>query len=78
MPSVYCLLLCFQVVSEYAAIMGSRMDEVIGETYTDLDGRFTTVRHRESNLCNLLCDVFRRACSADVALLNSGTFRYVV
>eukprot|EP00775_Hariotina_reticulata_P012277 gene12277-12413_t len=64
-----------QVVSEYAAIMGSRMDEVIGETYTDLDGRFTTVRHQESNLCNLLCDIFRRACSADVAILNSGTFR---
>jgi len=73
------LCACFdvQVVSEYAAIMGDRMGEVIGETYTDLDGRFTTVRHQESNLCNLLCDVYRRACSADVAILNSGTFRFI-
>jgi hypothetical protein len=31
------------VVAEYAALMGSRMDTVIGATAVDLDGRFTTV-----------------------------------
>lgn len=66
-----------QVVSEFASALGSRMDEEVGETRTDLDGRFQTVRTSESNLCNLYCDVFRRACSADVCILNSGTFRCV-
>jgi 5'-nucleotidase len=55
--------------------MGAGLDEELGHTLTDLDGRFATVRTRESNLCNLLGDVFRRACSADVCILNSGTFR---
>jgi hypothetical protein len=68
--------LCLQVVEEFAAAMGAGLDEELGHTLTDLDGRFATVRTRESNLCNLLGDVFRRACSADVCILNSGTFRY--
>jgi hypothetical protein len=33
------------------------------------------VRRAESNLGNFFCDVLRRACSADVAILNGGTFR---
>jgi 2',3'-cyclic-nucleotide 2'-phosphodiesterase (5'-nucleotidase family) len=64
-----------QVVEEFAAEMGAGLDEELGQTLTDLDGRFATVRAQESNLCNLLSDVFRRACSADVCILNSGTFR---
>jgi hypothetical protein len=99
---------------EYSALMGSRMDTVIGASAVDLDGRFGTVRvgggvrvgagsvvaaatcdlpfawsllnngdtsisiqvrRQESNLANFLCDILRRACSADVVLLNGGTFR---
>jgi 2',3'-cyclic-nucleotide 2'-phosphodiesterase (5'-nucleotidase family) len=67
-----------QVVEEFASAMSSGLDQVLGHTLTDLDGRFATVRTRESNLCNLLSDVFRRACSADVCILNSGTFRWAV
>lgn len=52
------------------------MGVVLGATLTPLDGRFTTVRTAESNLCDLLCDVLRRACSADVCIMNSGTFRW--
>jgi len=40
-----------------------------------LDGRFTTVRTKESNLGNLVTDAMRDATGADVALLNSGTLR---
>ncbi|KAF6251135.1 Metallo-dependent phosphatase-like protein [Scenedesmus sp. NREL 46B-D3] len=64
-----------QVVEEFASAMGAGLDAELGHTLTDLDGRFATVRTSESNLCNLLTDVFRRACSADVCILNSGTFR---
>jgi hypothetical protein len=57
--------------------MGQRMQEVIGLSATDLDGRFEAVRTRESNLGNLVCDVFRTAMGADVVLLNSGSLRWV-
>jgi 2',3'-cyclic-nucleotide 2'-phosphodiesterase (5'-nucleotidase family) len=65
------------VVKEYSAALGSRLDREIGATAVDLEGRFSAVRTRESNLGNLMTDVLRRACSADVCLLNSGTFRCV-
>jgi len=32
------------IVKKYAALMGSRLDVVIGTTAVDLDGRFSTVR----------------------------------
>lgn len=66
-----------QIVAEYTELLGSQMDEVLTRTLTPLDGQFSTVRTQESNLCNLFCDVFRRACSADVVIINSGTFRSV-
>jgi hypothetical protein len=56
--------------------MGERMEEVMGSSATDLDGRFEAVRTRESNLGNLVCDVFRMATDAEVALLNSGSLRW--
>lgn len=64
-----------KIVAENMELLGSQMDELLTRTLTPLDGRFSTVRTRESNLCNLFCDVFRRACSADVVIINSGTFR---
>ena len=63
------------VVADFSAQMGSKMDAVIGATAVDLDGRFETVRRRESNLGNFMADLLRRATCADVALLNGGTFR---
>jgi 2',3'-cyclic-nucleotide 2'-phosphodiesterase (5'-nucleotidase family) len=40
--------------------MGAAMDNIIGTTLVDLDGRFTTVRREESNLGNLVVDVWRQ------------------
>lgn len=41
----------------------------------DLEGRFSHIRTRETNLGNLVTDIMRSATRSDVALLNSGTFR---
>lgn len=49
--------------------------QVIGETATELDGRFSTVRLHESNLGNWVADIWRAAARADIVLLNSGTLR---
>ncbi|KAJ9471147.1 Mannosylglucosyl-3-phosphoglycerate phosphatase [Diplonema papillatum] len=53
----------------------SMMDEPIGGCLVDLECRFACIRTRETNAANLIADIMRRATSADVALLNSGTLR---
>jgi 5'-nucleotidase len=67
-----------QIVAEYAGLMGARMQEVVGGCAVDLEGRFEVVRTRESNLGNLVCDVFRDAIDADAVILNSGSLRWGV
>ena len=49
--------------------------QVIGDTAVELDGRFATVRSRESNLGTWVADVWRAGARADIVLLNSGTLR---
>jgi len=41
----------------------------------DLDGTFASIRTKETNLGNFICDIMVAATNADFALLNSGTFR---
>lgn len=56
----------------YCGKMAAKMEEVIGYTTTELDGRFKTVRTAESNLGNFVCDIMRLAMDADVCLVNGG------
>ncbi|PNW85315.1 hypothetical protein CHLRE_03g180600v5 [Chlamydomonas reinhardtii] len=63
------------IVDEYMKLMGEKMDEVVVETLEPLDGRFQTVRTRESNLGNFVCDVWRKAANAQIAILNGGSLR---
>lgn len=51
------------------------MDEKIGEISVQLDGRFSSIRSKETNLGNLITDIMRYATKTDIALLNSGTLR---
>ena len=55
--------------------MDTEMIKELGEFKVDLDGRFSSVRTRETNLGNFICDVMVAATNADFALLNSGTLR---
>mmetsp|Transcript_28606 Transcript_28606/g.20663 ORF Transcript_28606/g.20663 Transcript_28606/m.20663 type:complete len:172 (+) Transcript_28606:1016-1531(+) len=48
---------------------------VVGYSSVELDGLFSTVRNTESNLGSFICDILRTEYDADVAFLNSGTFR---
>lgn len=64
-----------QIVQQYMSIMGEKMEEPLGTTLVELDGRFSTVRRAESNLGNLVADVWRKAAGADIAILNGGSLR---
>ena len=56
-------------------MVDAKMSEQLGELSTVMDGRFSSVRTRETNLGNLVTDIMVAALSADCALLNSGTLR---
>ncbi|KAK6186162.1 hypothetical protein SNE40_008256 [Patella caerulea] len=62
------------VIAKLAQV-DDKMDNRLGEMLVELDGRFSKIRTQETNLGNFITDVILTATNADVALLNSGTFR---
>jgi 5'-nucleotidase len=52
-----------------------RLDKPVGYTSAPLDARFTTVRTRESNVGNFVCDLMRYYYSAECCIMASGTIR---
>lgn len=64
-----------RIVAKWHDEVGAKMDQVIGETEVPLDARFTSIRTRETNIGNFVCDLCREDLGADVYLLNSGTLR---
>ncbi|KAI4125051.1 MAG: hypothetical protein LQ338_004491 [Usnochroma carphineum] len=63
------------LVDSLTSKLRRHLETPIGYTYTPLDARFTTVRTRESNLANFVCDLMRHHYRADCALMAGGTVR---
>ncbi|KAJ5971552.1 uncharacterized protein N7479_001470 [Penicillium vulpinum] len=63
------------MVGRLTASLHAKLEKPIGFTVTPLDGRFSTVRQRESNLGNFVCDLMRFYYSADCAMMAGGTIR---
>ena len=64
-----------KLVDKLTSSLKGKLDKPIGYTAVPLDGRFTTVRTRESNLGNFVCDLMRHFYATDCALMASGTIR---
>lgn len=64
-----------QQLEKYSAMVEGKMQEVLGSFCVPLEGRFASIRTSESNLGNWVCDVILAATGADLAIINSGTFR---
>ena len=62
-------------LEQYSGVADAKMSEELGELGCCMDGRFASVRTRETNLGNLVTDIMLAALNADCALLNSGTLR---
>lgn len=62
-------------LSVFSSKIEESMGLVLGSFCVDLDGRFSEIRTKETNLGNWVCDVILSATGVDVVLLNSGTFR---
>ena len=63
------------LVTKLTASLKAKLEKPIGYTVRPLDGRFTTVRQKESNLGNFVCDLMRFYYRADCALMAGGTMR---
>ncbi|XP_067652872.1 mannosylglucosyl-3-phosphoglycerate phosphatase-like [Haliotis asinina] len=64
-----------EIVDSKLGDVGSKMDEVLGEMAVEMDGRFSSIRTQETNLGNFVMDIMLTATKAEIAMLNSGTFR---
>lgn len=59
---------------KYAALM-TQLAKPVGRTRVPLDARSAENRRVETNVGNLVADSFRKALSADVAIINGGSIR---
>ncbi len=62
-----------KMVAHYGEQAHSIMQQVIGDTRVDLDGK--NVRSEETNLGDFIADVMRQAAGADVAVINGGSLK---
>ncbi|KAI9054242.1 hypothetical protein LZ554_001410 [Drepanopeziza brunnea f. sp. 'monogermtubi'] len=53
----------------------SKLGKPLGYTVAPLDARFTTVRMKESNMGNFICDLMRSHYGGDCCIMASGTIR---
>jgi 5'-nucleotidase len=58
-----------------SSALKAKLEKPLGYTTAALDARFTTVRLKESNLGNFVCDIMRLHYQGDCALMASGTIR---
>lgn len=63
------------LVDRLTASLKAKLEKPVGYTARPLDGRFSTVRQRESNLGNFVCDLMRNYYAADCAMMAGGTMR---
>ena len=64
-----------ELVDRLTSSLKHKLEKPIGYTAVPLDARFTTVRTRESNIGNFVCDLMRFHHHTDCALMAAGTIR---
>jgi 5'-nucleotidase len=64
-----------EVVEKLTGKLKRSLEKPVGWTAAPLDARFTTVRVKESNMGNFVCDIMRYYTSADCAIMAAGTIR---
>ncbi|KAF2674392.1 5'-nucleotidase [Microthyrium microscopicum] len=62
-------------VGKLTKTLKARLEQPIGYTLAPLDARFVTVRTKESNMGNFVCDLMRYYYDSDACIMASGTIR---
>ncbi|KAI1488276.1 flagellar associated protein [Biscogniauxia mediterranea] len=64
-----------KLVEKLTASLKATLQKPVGYTAAPLDARFRTVRLRECNIANWVCDIMRHYYSGECSLMASGTVR---
>lgn len=64
-----------ELEDKLSSTLKAKLEKPLGYTAAPLDARFTTVRLKESNIGNFVCDIMRLHYQGDCALMASGTIR---
>lgn len=64
-----------ELTNKLTAKLKAKLAKPLGYTAAPLDARFTTVRLKESNYGNFICDLMRSHYSGDCCIMASGTIR---
>ncbi|KAG8529698.1 uncharacterized protein KY384_005179 [Bacidia gigantensis] len=64
-----------KLVNELNTNLKNKLEQPVGHTAVPLDSRFSTIRARESNIGNFVCDLMRFYYNAECAIMASGTIR---
>ncbi|KAK8099648.1 uncharacterized protein PG998_012889 [Apiospora kogelbergensis] len=64
-----------KLVEKLTSSLNATLQKPVGYTAAPLDARFRTVRLRESNLGNFVCDIMRHYYAGDCCIMASGTIR---
>lgn len=64
-----------QLTEKLMTSLKAKLGKPLGYTAAPLDARFTTVRLKESNMGNFVCDLMRSHYSGDCCIIAAGTIR---
>lgn len=64
-----------ETTEQLTSALKSKLDKPVGHTAAPLDARFQTVRLKESNMGNFVCDLMRTHYNADCCIMAAGTIR---
>ncbi|KAK3045298.1 hypothetical protein LTS18_014093, partial [Coniosporium uncinatum] len=64
-----------KLAEKLTASLKTKLERPIGYTAAPLDARFVTVRSKESNIGNFVCDIMRSYYQADACIMAAGTIR---
>jgi 5'-nucleotidase len=64
-----------ETVTKLTSALKAKMEKPIGWISAPLDARFTTVRLKESNMGNFVCDLMKLHYNADCCIMAAGTVR---
>ncbi|KAK8037751.1 hypothetical protein PG991_001097 [Apiospora marii] len=64
-----------KLVEKLTSSLNATLQKPVGYTAAPLDARFRTVRLKESNIGNFVCDIMRHYYSGDCCIMASGTIR---
>lgn len=64
-----------KIVDQLTSALKAKLEKPIGYAAAPLDARFTTVRLKESNYANFVCDLMRLHYNTDCCIMAAGTVR---